>query len=202
MTRLVGVTLFPKWHNTLERSNIQQHRLVTNCATLLVLAPWPWKLEHERLLPHDARQVTTSPSSTSSKRNRWPLTWNSKVPSASSPLPLLSFCNGIQHLTTSCSRATAEITPTCVRRSRMHLLLQAMHLFLLASLLLLVRHLLQEAMHLFLVASGVALVSCFARNLCFLRFSVSQHRCERCRALWTLKAKQKMETNSCPVKRV
>ena len=34
-----------------------------------------------------------------------------------------------------------------------HLLLEAMHLFLLAFLLLLVRHLLLEAMHLFLVAS-------------------------------------------------
>ena len=39
-----------------------------------------------------------------------------------------------------------------------HLLLEAMHLFLVASLLLLVRHLLLEAMHLFLVASLLLLV--------------------------------------------
>lgn len=26
MARLVGVTLFPEWHNMLERSHIQQHR--------------------------------------------------------------------------------------------------------------------------------------------------------------------------------
>ena len=53
-------------------------------------------------------RVTTSPSSTSSKRMRWSPTWNSSVPRPN----LCAFCSGIQHLTTSFSSATAEITPT------------------------------------------------------------------------------------------
>lgn len=61
-------------------------------------------------------RVTTSPSSTSSKRMRWSPTWNSSVPRPN----LCAFCSGIQHLTTSFSSATAEITPTSHCKTQPH----------------------------------------------------------------------------------
>ena len=81
-------------------------------------------------------RVTTSPSSTSSKRMRWSPTWNSSVPRPN----LCAFCSGIQHLTTSFSSATAEITPTLWQELQntstlLHALIFLMlHIFILKNL--------------------------------------------------------------------